>query len=88
MWDENIVEINSSSKEAQSTQLDTYSPNQELHWSTVCNLPEKQVIKLKHCNNFGSFQSGANVISNKNLSDEFEDKIRYQVEKNDIFRVS
>lgn len=87
LWDERIDEIDVGYDDIDLKQLDTYSPNPELHWSTVSEYNAKQIIKLKHCNNFDSFQSGSNLLTaDKRLCDEFEDKIRYQVEKSNHFR--
>ena len=68
--------------------VNPYSPHPDLHWSRLSENTERQVIELQHCNYFETFHSGSHFFSEKDLGDVFEDKIRYQIEKSDIFSVS
>ena len=86
LWDEKVNKIEISSGEKKV--INPYSPHQDLHWSQLAEINDRKVIELSHCNNFETFHQGSQFFAEEDLGEIFEDKIRYQIEKCDVFSVS
>ncbi|XP_063681926.1 uncharacterized protein LOC134816857 [Bolinopsis microptera] len=83
LWDGKVTKIDSG--EEQLKDVNPYSPNPDHHWSRISGKSDKKVIELQYCNYFESFHSGLNFFAESDLGEIFEDRIRYQIEKSDIF---
>ena len=86
LWDEQITKIDGSIEHVK--EVDPYSPNTDLHWSQISAVNDRHIVELPYCNKFESFHSGVNFFNENNLGEVFEDKVRYQLEKSDVFSVS
>ena len=86
LWDGKVTKIDAGEEELKD--VNPYSSNPDHHWSRISGKSDKQVIELQYCNYFESFHSGLNFFVESDLGEIFEDKIRYQIEKSDIFSVS
>lgn len=86
LWDGKVDHIDAS--QPSQSHINPYNPNSELSWSEISDISNKNSIKLLHVNNFSSYHSGVNMFKEGDYGEVFEDKVRFLIEKCDIFGVS